>query len=100
MPGIDVRTGAGILLDVGDGSIFPSAAHLAACAGLAPATPSSGPPIRRERPSRRRNKPLKRAFFVSAFAAPADLCSATAPSTTPNPPLRVDETHRGTRGHP
>ncbi|MFE4667716.1 IS110 family transposase [Streptomyces sp. NPDC056716] len=69
MPGIGIRTGARILIDVGDGSSFPSAAHLAAYAGLAPATRSSGSSIRGEQPSRRGNKQLKRAFFLSAFAA-------------------------------
>lgn len=58
-------SGARILIDVGDGSSFPSAAHLAAYAGLAPAT-------RSEQPSRRGDKQLKRAFFLSAFAALAD----------------------------
>ncbi|MCD9166221.1 IS110 family transposase [Streptomyces albireticuli] len=72
MPGIGVRTGARILIDVGDGSSFPSASHLAAYAGLAPATRSSGSSIRGEQPSRRGNKQLKRAFFLSAFAALAD----------------------------
>jgi len=72
MPGIGVRTGARILIDVGDGTAFTSAAHLAAYAGLAPATRSSGSSIRGEQPSRRGNKQLKRAFFLSAFAALAD----------------------------
>ncbi|GAB2470476.1 IS110 family transposase [Streptomyces incanus] len=71
MPGIGVRTGARILIDVGDGSSFPSAAY----AGLAPATRSSGSSIRGEQPSRRGNKQLKRAFFLSAFAALADPAS-------------------------
>ncbi|MEU9457195.1 IS110 family transposase [Streptomyces sp. NPDC048277] len=75
MPGIGVRTGARILIDVGDGSSFPSAAHLASYAGLAPATRSSGSSIRGEQPSRRGNKQLKRAFFLSAFAALADPAS-------------------------
>ncbi|WP_406292718.1 IS110 family transposase [Embleya sp. NBC_00888] len=75
MPGIGVRTGARILIDVGDGSRFPSAAHLAAYAGLAPATRSSGSSIRGEQPSRRGNKQLKRAFFLSAFAALNDPAS-------------------------
>ena len=130
MPGIGVRTGARILIDVGDGSTFPTAAHLAAYAGLAPATRSSGSSIRGEQPSRRGNKQLKRAFFLvrvrrpgrpglprllrqedraranttpkPSSASPDDeptsssRCSATAPSTNPNPPHRLDETHRGT----
>ncbi|MEU7965624.1 IS110 family transposase [Streptomyces sp. NPDC049097] len=75
MPGIGVRTGARILIDVGDGSAFPSAAHLASYAGLAPATRSSGSSIRGEQPSRRGNKQLKRAFFLSPFAALADPAS-------------------------
>ena len=77
MPGIGIRTGARILIDVGDGTAFPSAAHLAAYAGLAPATRTSGSSIRGEQPSRRGNKQLKRAFFLSAFAALADPASRT-----------------------
>ncbi len=56
MPGIGVRTGARILIEVGDGSTFPTAGHLAAYAGLAPATRGSGSSIRGEQPSRRGNK--------------------------------------------
>ncbi|MEV8393479.1 MULTISPECIES: transposase [unclassified Streptomyces] len=77
VPGIGVRTGARILIDVGDGSSFPSAARLAAYAGLAPATRSSGSSIRGEQPSRRGNKQLERAFFLSAFASLADPRSRT-----------------------
>ncbi|MEV7322027.1 transposase [Streptomyces sp. NPDC093970] len=72
MPGVCVRTGARILIEVGDGSAFPTAGHLAAYAGLAPATRSSGSSIRGEQPSRRGNKQPKRAFFLSAFAALGD----------------------------
>lgn len=77
MPGIGVRTGARILIEVGDGdgSTFPTAGHLAAYAGLAPATRSSGSSIRGEQPSRRGNKQLKPAFFLSAFAALSDPAS-------------------------
>lgn len=74
-PGIGVRTGARILIEVGDGSTFPTAGHLAAYAGLAPATRSSGSSIRGEQPSRRGNKQLKRPFFLSAFAALGDPAS-------------------------
>ncbi|MDH6523326.1 transposase [Streptomyces sp. SAI-135] len=42
MPGVGVRTAARILIEVGDGSTFPAAGHLAAYAGLAPATRISG----------------------------------------------------------
>lgn len=69
MPGIGVRTAARVLLEVGDGSAFPTAGHLAAYAGLAPVTRRSGSSIRGEHPSRGGNKNLKRAFFLSAFAA-------------------------------
>jgi transposase len=69
MPGVAVRTAARILLEVGDGSSFPTAAHLAAYAGLAPVTHRSGISIRGEHPARSGNKQLKRAFFLSAFAS-------------------------------
>ncbi len=69
MPGIGVRTAARILLEVGDGSAFASAAHLAAYAGIAPVTHRSGSSIRGEHPARSGNRKLKRALFLSAFAA-------------------------------
>ncbi len=69
MPGVGVRTAARILLDVGDGSSFPTSGHLAAYAGLAPVTRRSGTSIRGEFPARSGNKHLKRALFLSAFAA-------------------------------
>lgn len=69
MPGIGVRTGARILLEVGDGSAFPTPGHLASYAGLAPITRRSGSSIRGEHPPRAGNKHLKRAFFLAAFAA-------------------------------
>ncbi len=72
MPGVGVRAGARTLIEAGDGSTFPTADHLAAYAGLAPATRSSGASICGEQPSRRGNKQLKRAFFLATFAALAD----------------------------
>ncbi|MCY9555802.1 IS110 family transposase, partial [Paenibacillus apiarius] len=72
MPGIGVRTAARILLEVGDGTAFPTPGHLAAYAGLAPVTRRSGSSIRGEHPPRGGNKNLKRAFFLAAFAALAD----------------------------
>jgi transposase len=77
MPGIGVRTGTRILIDVGDASTFATAGHLAAYAGLAPASRISGSSIRGEQPSRRGNKQLKRAFFLAAFASLADPASRT-----------------------
>jgi transposase len=71
MPGVGVRTAARLLIDVVSRA-FASAAHLAAYAGLAPVTRRSGSSIRGELPSRRGNKQLKRAMFLSAFAALRD----------------------------
>ncbi|GAA3754387.1 transposase [Salinactinospora qingdaonensis] len=65
MPGIGARTGAGILIEVGDGSAFATAGHLASYAGLAP-PPAPREPRSGERPG---NKQLKRAFFLAAFAS-------------------------------
>ena len=71
MPGVGVRTAARLLTEVACRA-FASAAHLAAYAGLAPVTRRSGSSIRGEHPSRRGNKALKRALFLSAFAALRD----------------------------
>ncbi|ARK93844.1 IS110 family transposase [Burkholderia pseudomallei] len=71
MPGVGVRTAARLLTEVAH-KVFASAAHLAAYAGLAPVTRRSGSSIRGEHPSRRGNKVLKRALFLSAFAALRD----------------------------
>lgn len=72
MPGIGVRTAARILLEIGDASNFASAAHLAAYAGIAPVTRTSGSSIKGEHPARTGNRKLKRAFFLAAFAALSD----------------------------
>jgi transposase len=72
MPGIGVRTGARILLEVGDATEFPTAGHLAAYAGLAPVTRRSGSSIRGEHPNRGGNKKLKRGMFLAAFATLSD----------------------------
>ena len=71
MPGVGVRTAARLLTEV-SGKDFATAGHLAAYAGLAPVTRRSGSSIRGEHPSRRGNKILKRALFLSAFAALRD----------------------------
>jgi transposase len=75
LPGVGVRTAAVLLVTVGDGSSFPSAAHLASYAGLAPATKSSGTSIHGEHAPRSGNRQLKRAMFLSAFAALHDPAS-------------------------
>ena len=77
MPGVGIRTAARILLEVGDGSAFKSAGHLAAYAGIAPVTHRSGTSIRGEHPARSGNRKLKRALFLSAFAALHDPASRT-----------------------
>ncbi|GAB2764022.1 IS110-like element IS110 family transposase [Streptomyces bullii] len=69
MPGVAVRTAATLLVTVGDGTSFPTAAHLASYAGLAPTTRSSGTSIHGEHAPRGGNRQLKRAMFLSAFAA-------------------------------
>jgi hypothetical protein len=66
-----------LLVTVGDGTSFPTAAHLASYAGLAPATKSSGTSIHGEHAPRGGNRQLKRAMFLSAFAALHDPASRT-----------------------
>lgn len=79
MPGIGTRTGARVLIDVGDASAFPTAAHLASYAGLAPAIRSSGSSIRG---SRQRTTWWSHGFFAGVGArsstAVAYRCSAGA----------------------
>ncbi|WP_337661740.1 IS110 family transposase [Actinoalloteichus sp. AHMU CJ021] len=54
MPGVGVGTAARILLGIGDATGFTSSGHLAAYAGFAPVTRSSGSSIKGEHPARRR----------------------------------------------
>lgn len=75
IPGVAVRTAAVLLVTVGDGTSFPTAAHLASYAGLAPTTKSSGTSIHGEHAPRGGNRQLKRAMFLSAFAALHDPAS-------------------------
>ncbi|GHJ19792.1 IS110 family transposase [Streptomyces albus] len=77
MPGIGVRTAAVLLATVGDGTSFPTAAHLASYAGLAPTTKSSGTSVHGEHAPRGGNRQLKRAMFLSAFASLHDPASRT-----------------------
>ncbi|ATE53380.1 IS110 family transposase [Actinosynnema pretiosum] len=72
MPGIGIRTAARILLEIGDATGFKTSGHLAAYAGIAPVTRSSGSSIKGEHPTRTGNRKLKRAFFLAAFAALSD----------------------------
>lgn len=77
MPGVGISTAARILLEVGDGSAFKSAGHLAGYAGIVPVTYRSGTSIRGEHPARSGNRKLKRALFLSALAALHDPASCT-----------------------
>src|SRR5690625_5005998 len=72
MPGIGVRTGMKILIEISDLGRFESAGHLAAYAGLAPRTHRSGTSIKGEHRQRAGNKRLKKAMFRAAFASLAD----------------------------
>jgi transposase len=71
MPAVGVRTAARIITEV-VGKHFETAGHLASYAGLTPVTWRSGTSIRGDHPSRKGNKVLKRALFLSAFAALKD----------------------------
>lgn len=71
MPAVGVRTTARIITEV-IGKDFKTAGHLASYAGLTPVTWRSGTSIRGDHPSRKGNKVLKRALFLSAFAALKD----------------------------
>jgi len=76
IPAVGVRTEARILTEI-VGKDFATAGHLASYAGLAPVTWRSGTSIRGDHPSRKGNKILKRALFLSAFAALKDPVSRT-----------------------
>lgn len=71
IPAVGIRTEARILTEV-VGKDFATAGHLASYAGLSPVTWRSGSSIRGDHSSRRGNKILKRALFLSAFAALKD----------------------------
>lgn len=71
MPGVGFRTAARIVVET-SGRQFSTPGHLAAFAGLAPVTHRSGTSIRGERAPRRGNRRLKRALYLSAFAALKD----------------------------
>lgn len=68
MPGVAIKTAARILTEV-SGKEFASPGHLASYAGLAPVTWRSGTSIRGDHSSKKGNKVLKSALFLSAFAS-------------------------------
>lgn len=84
MPGVGVRTAARILLEVGDGSAFPTPGRLAAYAGLAPVTRRSGSSILASTPhepgTRTSNAPC------SCPRSPPCTTQPAAPTTTANEP--------------
>jgi transposase len=75
LPGLGVRTVITVLLTVGDASAFPTAAHLASYAGLAPVTRQSGRSIRSEHAATGGHRGLKRGLYLSAFASLRDPAS-------------------------
>lgn len=58
LPGVGVRTAAALLVTVGDGTSFPTAAHLASSADPAPTTKSSGTSIHAEHAPKGGNRQL------------------------------------------
>lgn len=68
-PGMGPLLGAEFLVAVGDTSAFAGSGHLAADAGLAPASRDSGKRTGNNRRMRGGNKTLKRVFYLSAFAS-------------------------------
>jgi transposase len=108
IPGVAVRTAATLLVTVGDATSFPTAAHLASYAGLAPTTKSSGTSIHGEHAPRGGNRQLKRAMFLSSFAAlhdPAsrtyyDKCRARGKTHTGTSPLGPTTHQRAVRDAP
>ena len=69
MPGIGPKTATTILMTAGDFSDFPTAAHLASYAGIAPRTFQSGTSINSTGLNQAGNNKLKNALWISAFAS-------------------------------
>ncbi len=86
MPGIGVRTGARILIDVGDSSSFPSAAHLASYTGASPR-----PPAARDPRSAENNPP------DAATSNSRERSSSPRSPPWPTPPPARTTTRRSTR---
>ena len=91
VPGIDIRTAARSLLEVGDATAFASSAHLAAYAGIAPVTRSSESSIKGGHPARTGNRKLKTRLLPRRVRRPS----------RPNQPrLLRPQTSRGQRNTP
>jgi hypothetical protein len=98
IPGGAVRTAAVLLVTVGDGTSFPTAARLASYVALAPTTKSSGTSIHGEHAPRGGNRQLKRAVFLSAFAALQESASRTYYDTClVDPDVNTFPLHAGKR---
>jgi transposase len=69
MPGYGPLLAAEVVATVGDFSNFPSAAHLAAFAGLVPIPHDSGDRIGNFRKPKRYNRHLRRAFYLAAHCS-------------------------------
>lgn len=87
LPSVGVRSAAVLLVTIGRGSSFQSAAHLASYAGLAPTTKQPGTSIHGEHTPRGGNR------------SPDALCSSprAPPSTTPPPPSSRFSDYRSAR---
>ncbi|WP_405428756.1 transposase [Streptomyces erythrochromogenes] len=97
MPSIGgVRNGARNLIEVGDGSTFPTAGHLAAYAGLAPATRRSGSTSRREQAAQAGLlPPLGRSS--GRHGIPGRLRQEDRPGHAPHPSPAAPRRHRRSR---
>lgn len=71
MAAVGVRTEVRIITEA-VGKDFAPVGHLASYSGFAPVTWRSGTSIRGDHPSKKGNKVLRRALFLSAFAALKD----------------------------
>ncbi|MDJ0362991.1 IS110 family transposase [Rhodococcus sp. H29-C3] len=69
LPGVGVRTGVTMLVEITDIGRFRDAGALAVYAGVAPRTHRSGTSIRGEHRQHSGNSRLKRAMYLSAFAS-------------------------------
>ncbi|WP_143545839.1 IS110 family transposase [Rhodococcus sp. 14-2470-1a] len=72
LPGVGVRTGVTMLVEITDIGRFRDAGALAVYAGVAPRTHRSGTSIKGEHRQHSGNARLKRAMYLSAFAALKD----------------------------
>lgn len=83
MPGIGIRTGARSLIEVGDGSSFPSAVHPVAFAGPAPTIPSSGIVNPRRTKARMQSGPAHRPKWAGSRFPRTGKVAAVRPGIRP-----------------